>query len=240
MHARSRRPSALLEKRTKKPVLRILVAYEDPESGYRAKEILERLNLMVGHDLDIRSTMWKFNVLLFPPLNSMAVGDAAEADIIIIATGPKGELPRGVQEWINHWLSNKQRRPSAMASLIADEILEEDAQAVEPPAVSAYLREVCRKGNLDFISLRSQGENDIFEGAIETAPGKESGRMAAPGHPSSSLCWDLPEIVPAMMKAADCNQCWLGRQPDQSFQWINQFNGSVGRRTVGWEITRNS
>ena len=67
------------------PMFNVVIAYEDFETGKRAKKTYDFLVENLGHDARFSNQMWKFDVLTIPKLREMAAKDATAADIIIIS-----------------------------------------------------------------------------------------------------------------------------------------------------------
>jgi hypothetical protein len=108
-------------------------------------------------------SMWKFDMLELDKLQDMAAGDAAEADIILISTGGAGELSPGVQQWVELWLSRKQRESSAFVSLNEPD---PDGTA-ESPAVGEYLQNIASRGNVTFFSQRGNLPVPDFQSTVK-------------------------------------------------------------------------
>ncbi len=140
-----------------------MVAYDNFDSGIRAKEILDRLARALGSQLTMNITMWKFDMLELDKLQDMAASDAAEADIIIISTNGAGELSPGVQQWVELWLSRKQRESSAFVSLNEPD---PDGTA-ESPAVGEYLQNIASRGNVTFFSQRGNLPVPDFQSTVQ-------------------------------------------------------------------------
>src|SRR6266702_5644572 len=145
------------------PALHAVVAYNNFDSGIRAKEILDRLARALGSQLTMNISMWKFDVLELDKLQDLAANDAVEADIIIISTSGAGELSPGVQQWVERWLCRKQPESSAFVSLNE---ADPDGTA-ESPAVSEYLQTIANRGNLSFFSQRGNLPVPDFQSTVQ-------------------------------------------------------------------------
>src|SRR5690348_17788474 len=82
------------------PSFEVLLAYQDFSSGIRAKEFFDRLVRDHGRLFRFLCHLWKFDVLLAPELGDQAVAEAADADMIVIATHAQTELPPAVKDWV--------------------------------------------------------------------------------------------------------------------------------------------
>lgn len=82
------------------PTFNVVTLYEDFETGTQAKRTYNNLVEQLGKDCQCSSQMWKFDVLSIPELQEIAIMDAVNADLLIIASRGGRELPLQVQEWM--------------------------------------------------------------------------------------------------------------------------------------------
>jgi hypothetical protein len=190
-----------------------VVAYDNFDSGIRAKEILDRLARALGSQLPMNLSMWKFEMLELDKLQDMAASDAAAADIIIISTGGAGELSPGVQQWVERWLSRKQRESSAFVSLNE---ADPDGTA-ESPAVSEYLQTVASRGNVIFFSQRGNLPVPDFQSTVQ------------------AICREAEQILSATAA--------ILQQPYAEARWMREQTSSAtaaklqrSSRSGGWGI----
>jgi hypothetical protein len=129
------------------PSFEVVLAYQDFNSGIRAKEFFDRLVREHGKLFRFLCHLWKFDFLLAPGLTGQAVANAADADMIVIAANNQTELPLNVKDWIHLWLPLT--RPSG--ALVA--LLDGDKPSVGSRiAVCSYLREVAERAHMEFFS----------------------------------------------------------------------------------------
>jgi hypothetical protein len=100
------------------PVFKVVMAYDDFAAGKRAMDTCNFLVFQLGGGIELRSSMWKFDVLRSAKLNQIAVHDAIEADVIIVANARNTGLPEEVKEWINGWVPHKQDQSAALVALL--------------------------------------------------------------------------------------------------------------------------
>jgi len=86
--------------------LNVVIAYEDLETGKRAKRIHDFLVENLGHDCQFTNQMWKFELLGIPKLREMAAQDAMMADIVIISCHG-AELPSDFKAWVELWAADR-------------------------------------------------------------------------------------------------------------------------------------
>jgi hypothetical protein len=121
--------------------IKIVIAYDSAATGRRAEAIYERLASRLGRNFDFEQRLWRFDVLEEENLRAEAARDAADADIVIVATNENRKLPEGVQNWLE---SSLQQHRGA-AALVA--LLDHPSAPVQP-----YLEEVARRGGMDFFA----------------------------------------------------------------------------------------
>src|ERR1051325_8450972 len=92
--------AAVAAVRSHRNAFRVVIAYEDFDSGRRAMDVCKVLVAELGSEVQFRCSMWKFEVLRSPKLRRIAVADAVEADVIVVTTGLSGELPFEVKKGI--------------------------------------------------------------------------------------------------------------------------------------------
>lgn len=96
----------------------VLIMYEDLLTGLHANSMLERLSSQLDGGSGLNKTYWMINLLNTPGLQDQAVSEAASADVILLSTGPKRELPRALWEWLVGWRMRKENRPYAFGILL--------------------------------------------------------------------------------------------------------------------------
>lgn len=143
--------------------IKIVIAYDSAATGKRAEAIYDRLARRLGNNFDFEQRLWRFDVLEEEGVRAQAARDAADADIVIVATNENKKLPEGVQDWLESSL----QKHSGAAALVA--LLEHPSAPVQP-----YLEEVARRGGLDFFAQTGEEANEIqlplFDGAESEKP----------------------------------------------------------------------
>ncbi|MBI3879633.1 MAG: hypothetical protein HY301_06160 [Verrucomicrobia bacterium] len=135
--------------------LHVTIAYEDVASGKRAKELFDRIASILGGDFEIKTHMWKFDVLGIPQLLEMAVDDAKTSDVVVIASTNPSEPPPHVGEWIERWLPGQGEVRGALVSLC--EI--GSGNLFTLPAISSYCRRIARRVGMMFFCDRDPEVN---------------------------------------------------------------------------------
>jgi hypothetical protein len=144
------------------PAFKVVIAYETGDAGMNARDRWERLAAELRAEFDA----WNTDLLVHPQLCQRAAASASEADMIIIETRERESLPVHVKDWIESWLPQKRRGPTALVALLPDE----DKTLAHPPPVYEYLSQVSARGGLDFFCNAGEWRVPDFQNARETEP----------------------------------------------------------------------
>jgi hypothetical protein len=141
------------------PSFNVIIAYEDFETGKRAKSIYDSLVENLGHDCQFTNQMWKFEVLGIPKLRELAARDAVTADILIVSYHGT-ELPSEFKAWVELWVAEP-KHPIALVALL-DSLEPNDPRIAE---TRAYLADVARRAQMEFFAQPGdvpQANQDFF------------------------------------------------------------------------------
>lgn len=134
----------------------VVIAYEDFRAGKRAMDMCKPLVSLLGSEVQFRNSMWKFDILRSEKLNRIAIGDAIEADIIIVATTQPGDLPEQIKEWVESWVPEKRGQTAALLALM-DFPPPEDGV---PSLSYNYLEKAAANAGIDFLPQIVQPSGD--------------------------------------------------------------------------------
>ena len=95
-----------------------VVIYEECDSARRANALLKRAAERADGTMQWSVKPWRLDLLNWPPLAQEALGDAAEAHLMVLALRGGPELPSGLLEWLEAWAVQRQV-PSAALALFA-------------------------------------------------------------------------------------------------------------------------
>jgi hypothetical protein len=123
------------------------MAYDDFASGKRAMDACHLMVSQLRGGAELRSSMWKFDVLRSDKLNQIAVEDAIDADVIIVANARNTGLPDAVKTWINGWVPRKRGQSAALVALL--DFSEDEAQLAG--RARALLKEAAAAARIDFL-----------------------------------------------------------------------------------------
>lgn len=142
-----------------------VIVYDDISIAKLAKEKWDFMVNALRHDFQFELRLWKFDALRFPELSDMAVKDAAQAEMIIVATKGVSEFPSEVKGWMEQWLDQKAARTDVAGMLVF--LCDPPPATIGVFAVSqfAYLQRTARKVSMDFIgsATTSKSQQSAFQ-----------------------------------------------------------------------------
>jgi hypothetical protein len=128
-------------------MFRVVMVYDDFTAGKRAMDTCNFLLLQLGGGVKLSSSMWKFDVLRCSKLMEMAVEDAVDADVIIVANGPNCGLPDKVIHWLKSWTLARRGGSAALVALM--DYTGDDPQ--EPDRAQVLLKQAASTAGIDFL-----------------------------------------------------------------------------------------
>ncbi len=166
--------------RESNPALNVVIAYEDLETGKRAIKTYEHMVAQLGEECLFANQMWKFDVLAVPKLKEIAAKDATTAEIIIVSTHGRRELPAAVKGWLELALSCK-TESTALVGLF-------DGDATESP-VRTYLADLAKRADIEFFC-----QPGIWPGSANT---RSTSTLATPNNKSFAFLANVTQDAPA-------------------------------------------
>lgn len=166
------------------PTFKVVIAYEDFETGKNAKQVYDFLTQNLGADCEFCTQMWKFEVLGIPRLREVATQDAYEADILMISSRGGPELAEEAKVWIESWMA----QGTCAIALVA--LFGCEAQHAQ--AIRDYLADVARRAGLEFFaqSDRWPGNDGSLDEVASRCQQVWNGKMPIPPHSVS------PQVEP--------------------------------------------
>ncbi|SPE52403.1 hypothetical protein SBV1_1510022 [Verrucomicrobia bacterium] len=125
--------------------LAAVAAYEDTLTDARVAEFCRCLSRQMGHGCEVVKQMWLVNELRVPQLRSIAAGEAATSDLVIVSVHHAQSLPVEMSQWIEQWLAHKHRRPTVLLALF-DPVYQGDSGSMQ-----TYLAQVAKKAQMQFL-----------------------------------------------------------------------------------------
>jgi hypothetical protein len=134
--------------------LAVSAVHEDSATGARAEEFCQTLARCLGGKCVVGKEMWLLTELRTTQLRTIAAGEAALADLVIVSVHHSESLPNEVKSWIELWLKQKRTRPGVLLALF-DPLYQGTSGSMQ-----AYLREVAGKAKLEFLSRSEEKPED--------------------------------------------------------------------------------
>lgn len=128
--------------------LRALIVFHDCVAGQRAMRLMEELADKFGDDLELQPYLWSFGLLDDVDWYEAAAREAAQADVLIIATSSPGPLPPAVSHWVEETISRKRGTATAVVALFGSEGNPDEAGSPRLEAV----RKAAQQAGLEFFA----------------------------------------------------------------------------------------
>lgn len=128
--------------------VKVVLAYDDDIALHAAMGVYRGVVGRLTAEFEFRDFWWRFDALAKPALFELAVGVAAEADLVFCCPGNPQMLPRLVQDWIRQWLTRRTQPDGALVLLLP-------VSAGNPPSPTLLerdLRETARAGGVAFFA----------------------------------------------------------------------------------------
>jgi hypothetical protein len=125
---------------------KVVVAFDDNATSSPALKTCEYVIQQLGNDIEVRRKIVDFNQTT-PQRRAAAARDAANADMVIVATRENEELPTSMQEWMDEWSANRRSNEGALVA-----ILNPAPCSSVKPRVRDQLASVARQAHMDFFS----------------------------------------------------------------------------------------
>lgn len=133
--------------------LKIAVIYEDFASGKRAKHFAESLAQRLGSASPPAESLWRSDLLEYPPIAAEAARAAADCDYLILALHAVRALPLAVRIWVENHIEHAARRNGGSIVLLLITGEREDSQGERWRAslgVRHQLRALCAEKDFPF------------------------------------------------------------------------------------------
>ena len=132
----------------------VSAVHEDSATGARAEEFCQTLTRCLNRNCAITKEMWLLTELRTAQLRAIAAGEAAAADLVIVSVHHAEALPKEVKGWIELWLKQKRTRPAVLLALF-DPLYQGTSSSMQ-----VFLREVAKKGNMEFLARSEEKPED--------------------------------------------------------------------------------
>ena len=134
-----------------------VIAYDDLPAARRGIRVIADMACRGADDTMWRPLPWRFDFLEHPVCRELALADAINADLILISTESRKELPPAVETWIKTSLERKRGNHAAVVALLGpSEHLDEPGSAR-----LQLVRQAAQVAGLDFFAPFSNYENPL-------------------------------------------------------------------------------
>lgn len=151
--------------------LKVVVACESSKNAETACALLARLAHNNEAEGRLIYSWWNFEVLAIGSLRKLAAGEAAAADMIIIAAQDGPKLPEEIIDWMSLWLATGEQRCRALVALLDSAAPKAGVAA----GIGSQLKKVAELGLMDFFA---KGTEAKLEAALKRGAAPPSGKLA--------------------------------------------------------------
>ncbi len=118
------------------------IAYADVPAAGRAMGTINGLLGALRKNHAFKPMLWRFSQLIDPKWREAAIADAAQADVVVLASTSATTLTEELEAWIGSFLARRRGRRTTLVSLFGQEdawtiSIEEPALAAEPQRLVA-------------------------------------------------------------------------------------------------------
>ena len=177
--------------------LKIVVIYEDFASGKRAKHFAERLAEQHGCACRLTESLWRSDLLEYPPIAAEVAREATGCDYLIVALHADRVLPLAVQLWIEAQLDTARQHGTGLVVLLDSVGENPGGKDAGAGGARRHLRARCAKKDVPFFCHAGAAPTDEVVASLrrweETPvttqgrwPGTQSLCSASPAQPSTS------------------------------------------------------
>ena len=148
----------------------VVVVCEDAAIHAHALRLCDQLMMAYWTEVEFEFNWWLFASLSDPQKALAAVRAAADANMIVFAAHPEGDLPEPVKAWVESWLTVRGEREGALIGLVR----EADGTKSSASPKHAYLREIAHRAKLDFLSAMPLGVPGTIPNDLDTVARRAS------------------------------------------------------------------
>lgn len=126
----------------------VVVIYDRAESACRAMSLVDGLATEFSGDLEIHREIWRFDILEFPTLREAAFQNAAEAELLIVASDGQFDLPPTLKEFLEQWSVTAIPGSTALAAVLP----QREVPSPVHPILCRYLEELATQAGQPFFA----------------------------------------------------------------------------------------
>lgn len=104
------------------PHLAVSLAYQDLLSGLRARQFLYNVINHCQMQVEFSLALWNLASFHLPEIQEQAVASACKANLILLSLRGDTQLESETENWINHWIAERDEEECALAVLIGSDM----------------------------------------------------------------------------------------------------------------------
>lgn len=147
-----------------RPVLEVVVLYEDSVTRDRALQIGDHLARDLEDEVKLQFTWWRLDFLLDPRIAWEATEAALSAGMIVFALHLGSSLPPTLQHWIDSWADDRDTGEGAVVGLIG---LGTESDNWTSPR-HHLLRKLAERAHLDYLPQGYFNPDEISAAAMSS------------------------------------------------------------------------
>lgn len=173
--------------------LDVFLAYEDFQCGIRARRCLDRILKRLGCSAAANLVLWRLGLLNNPELRTIAEGEAASCDVVLLSMHCSLSLAGTTRAWMEAWLEQHADGAGALGVLLD---LDSQRDPYETDML-AFLERAARRHSVEMFAgfLPATGESDglTLEGIRHRAEFKSDLVEEILHHPDATPHWGINE-----------------------------------------------
>jgi hypothetical protein len=126
----------------------VVVVYEEAAARQRAVDFCDLLVERFWAKCGFQLTWWPFELLEQRPSAVEAAEKARDADLIVFAADPEGELPISIRAWMESWVSRRGEREGALVAVLCPQT----GSNLEAANRHIYLRTIAHRAGMDYLT----------------------------------------------------------------------------------------
>jgi hypothetical protein len=130
-----------------------VVLYDEISSGFRAKDVCDRIRHQLADNSNLRVDLWRTDVLAQSP---SALQQARAADMLVLALRPDTVLSKPIRAWMETWAKSRRVEDAALVFLPAE------SEAFLSPVVSFELQKFAQNNKLSFFSEKDAPDHSML------------------------------------------------------------------------------
>ncbi len=144
---------------------KVVVLCESDPHRENAKKLCNALIDRFWTRCEFDVSWFSFDDLVDLKKSAASAREAGETDVLVVACAPEDHVPNELQLWVEQWISRRTDREGSLIGLLG-------SQADLCSGRETYLRNVARRGGLDFLT----GVPTALAGALPEDPDSVSER----------------------------------------------------------------